>query len=63
MQMRYTFHESVIMNQYHVDVTRKELARRLPDKMSVIVDELEAALVEEIPEIARNGMTILLRLT
>lgn len=63
MQLRYTFHESVIMNQYHVNITRKELARRLPDRMSVIVDELEEALNDEIPATPGNGMTTLLKLT
>jgi hypothetical protein len=56
MQFRYTFHESVMTNfQLHSDVARKELTRRFPEKMSMIVDEMKAALENELPETTGNN--------
>lgn len=49
MQIRYTFDESITLNQYHVPIVRTELTRNIPMKMVQLVDELGLALDDEIP--------------
>jgi hypothetical protein len=49
MQIRYTFDESITLNQYHVPIVRTELTRHIPEMMSEIMDELGSALDDEIP--------------
>jgi hypothetical protein len=49
LQFRYTFQESIAVDQYHAHVTRVELTRHIPELMPAIVEELGAALDEEIP--------------
>lgn len=61
MQIRYTFHESIILNQYHIPVVRAQLTRRIPEVMPDIVEELELAFDEEIPQ--TEGTQLFLRLT
>jgi len=45
----YTFQNSVAYNQYHALVVKAELTRHLPELMPDIVDELEAAISDQIP--------------
>jgi hypothetical protein len=61
MQMRYTFDESVTLNQYHVGVVRAQFTRHIPDIMFDIVEELGLALDDEIPP--TDGTQLFIRLT
>lgn len=61
MQIRYTFDESIILNQYHVPIVRTQLTRHMSKMMFEIVDELELALRDEIPP--TEGILLFLRLT
>ena len=49
MQLRYTFDQSIILNQYHIPIVRTQLTRHITEEMSEIVDELGSALDDEIP--------------
>ena len=61
MQIRYTFDESITLNQYHVAVVRAQFTRHIPDMMSDIVEELGLALDDEIP--LTDGTQLFIRLT
>ncbi len=45
----YTFGETFAQNHYHIIVTRRYLTRGIPELFSGMVDELETALGEIIP--------------
>ena len=49
LALPYTFQRSVAEDDYHTTVVRTELSRRIPELMPEIVDELEAAIADEIP--------------
>jgi hypothetical protein len=49
LALPYTFQRSVGEDDYHTTVVRTELSRRIPELMPEIVDELEAAIADEIP--------------
>ena len=53
MQVRYTFDESITLNQYHIPIVRMELTRHIPELIFEIMDELGPALDDEIP--STNG--------
>lgn len=55
--MKYTFSESIAVNQYHAIVTKTELSRNLPKLMPDIVNELEAAFEDEI--VVGHGLSLL----
>jgi len=49
LALPYTFQRSVGEDDYHTTVVRTELSRHIPELMPEIVDELEAAITDEIP--------------
>ena len=49
LALPYTFQRSVAEDDYHTTVVRTELSRRIPELMPEIVDELGAAISDEIP--------------
>ena len=63
MQVRYTFDESIILNQYHVPIVRTQLTRHIPEKIFEIVDELGRALDDEIPLADGNQLFVTLTQT
>jgi hypothetical protein len=48
LELRYIFQKSIAENQYHAHVTKMELTRHISEMMPDIVDELGAAMDEEI---------------
>ena len=46
--LRYIFQKSIAENQYHAHVTKVELTRHISEMMPDIVDELGAAMDEEV---------------
>lgn len=48
LQLQYTFGKNVAINDYHVSTARMQLSRHISELMPDIVDELEAALNDEI---------------
>jgi len=59
MQIRYTFDESITLNQYHIPIVRMELTRHIPELIFEIMDELGPALDDEIPP--TNGTQLFVR--
>jgi hypothetical protein len=49
LQLRYTFSEGIAMNHYHARIARNELTQHLPVLIPDIIDELNAAMGDEIP--------------
>ena len=49
LELRYTFQENIAVNGYHVIKAKTELSgRRLSSLIPEILDELEAAMIDEI---------------
>jgi hypothetical protein len=48
LELRYTFQKSIAENQYHAHIIRVELTRHISEMMPSIVDELGAAMDDEI---------------
>jgi hypothetical protein len=48
LELGYTFNWNTVMDHYHVDVIRLNLSRRIGALMTEIVDEVEAAMDDEI---------------
>jgi hypothetical protein len=49
LQLEHTFQKNIAVNHYHTIVVKAELTRHISEKMSDIVDELGAAMEDEIP--------------
>ena len=49
LELRYTFQESIAMNQYHALIVKTELTRNIPALMPDVVDELGTAMEDGIP--------------
>jgi hypothetical protein len=49
LQIKYTFHESIVRDHFHVPIVKAELTKNIPALMPDIVDELTSALTTEIP--------------
>jgi hypothetical protein len=60
LELGYTFNWNTVMDHYHVGVVRLNLSRRIGALMTEIVDEVEAAMDDEI--IITDGITLTLRL-
>lgn len=56
LQLRYTFGENIAVNQYHTIITRAELAKHISELMPGLVDELGAALKDEI--VLKDGIAL-----
>jgi hypothetical protein len=57
LELEYTFKKNIAVNQYHAIVVKTELTRHIPEKMEDIVDELGAAMEDEIPIDSVNDWT------
>ena len=61
LELRYIFQKNIAENQYHAHVIRVELTRHIAEIMPDIVDELGAAMDDEIQ--VNEGSTSIPRLT
>ena len=50
VQLRYTFGKDVAEQDYHMELARSKFKKQLPDLLPAMVDEVIAAIRDEIPD-------------